>query len=329
MTSLIEQVLPPDLPAALESYLRKQEDDWGDHLIHVSDLGHTLPFPDGKCPRQLWLRLQGAPRRQDKFGELLMFDNGNRLHETVVEYVRHNLPEGWSILLVEAPVAEQLLYIQKGSTDVVLSGPNDELVVVDAKTVRGRALQYGDLPYATHQLQVQTYVKAMNAALGLLLYLDREGQNGARQVIVPRDDVAVVRATVKLKRIVESPEPPPMFPVKVDVKENKGPDSVKVSLPWQCERCAYRPLSCPGPIHPDQLPKGVCGHVDDEGEFTPKEGVTDEVADIIERYIREEGVGGGADAQGDEERADEDSKVACSEDQDDSAGSTGLSVSEA
>ncbi len=47
-------MLTGPLAKALQEW--HQLGEWDSRVVHVSDLAVALPMPDGKCPRQLWLR---------------------------------------------------------------------------------------------------------------------------------------------------------------------------------------------------------------------------------------------------------------------------------
>lgn len=82
-------------------------------------------------------------------------------------------------------------------------------LVVDIKTWRGIAFRYLAEPKRPHVVQLQTYVMLRNAAGGLLLYVDRDGENATRQFHVQRDDDTVRRAARVITRTAAGPEPAP------------------------------------------------------------------------------------------------------------------------
>lgn len=235
--------MSPNLKAAIERALCAEPDSWADDRLHVSDLAVSIPGDDGKCPRQLWLRLQGAEKQPQHPGQRLMFEAGHRLHRACIEWLRMGLQDGWEIQGVELDLSPVLPEGTSGRCDCVLLGPGGEQVVVDFKTVRGHAFKYLDAPKPAHVLQVQAYCWALAADYGKLLYVDREGQNFAREFDVVRDDAAVEKALSEAKRVEELSEPPPVL----DAKKKAGSKGKPV-LPWQCEYCDYLDVSCPGAL---------------------------------------------------------------------------------
>ncbi len=271
----------PDIPAIVERSLLAEPDTWEESVIHATDLAVSLPGDDGKCARQLWLRLRGAEKRERHRGELLMLDHGTQIHERILPLIEDGLPESWVIAGVEEAVEWMGV---TGRYDLRLMS-SEGSVIVDFKTVRGRAFQYMDGPRPANELQVQFYMLASGADAGVLLYIDREGQNYMRQYPVQPDDQAVVRA-VEVARYIESSEiPPTILRPKLIINKNKGPDSVKLSMPWQCDYCDYLDLACDGALDPDYRVKGIIGHID--GGFTPKKG-REHLSEIVENLLKEE-----------------------------------------
>jgi hypothetical protein len=230
----------PDLKAAIERALCAEPDTWDTDSIHVSDLAVAIEGNDGKCPRQLWLRRHGAERIPEHPGQLLMFEAGHRLHAACIEWLRVGLEGGWEVRGSECDLSSLLPAGMSGTCDCVLTGPEGEEVVVDFKTVRGNAFKFLDKPKPANVLQVQAYCWALGADYGKLLYVDREGQNFAREFDVERDDAAVEVAIDAATRIGGLPEPPPVL----EPTMKKG----KPALPWQCNWCSYLDVSCNGAV---------------------------------------------------------------------------------
>ena len=262
----------PDLPLAIEAALLAQDDTWDDSVIHATDLAVYFTGDDGKCPRELWLRLHGAKQRGLHRGELLMFDHGNEIHERTTKLLNAGfeaLGEQWEVYRVEHPVEYEGV---TGRYDVMLRNSFNELVIVDYKTSRGRAFQYMDSPRPSNELQLQFYLLAADADAGLILYIDREGQNYMRAYRVDRDDLRVEEAIECAGMIAGLPEPPEILKPRIKVNENKGLNSINVSQPWQCDWCRFCDIACPGALPPDYRVKGIVGHID-EGRFLPKAGM--------------------------------------------------------
>lgn len=277
----------PSLLGAIERALRAEEDTWDPTVIHVSDVAtYGTPLEEGGfCPLQLYARLNSWDGRKLTAGELLMFDRGRSLHERAAELLmQSDIYErtGWSVAFVEHSVLNEQAAgrlgvlpdpVKKGRLDVELHGGKDGrgLLIYDWKTVRGRAFQY--IPqrgaYVTHQNQVGTYMMARDADGGGIVYLDREGQNFGMQENVERRDDEVMACAERVREIAQGDAPPPLEPV-LRVRENKGPNSVYLDEPFQCQRCVYRDFACPGALAYEHRDLGIVAKIDDKRGLVPK-----------------------------------------------------------
>ena len=294
----------PSILDAVELALRAGEDTWDDTLIHVSDLGYTIPVDEGgKCPLQFWLRLRGAKKRPLHRGELWMFRNASEMHIDASLMLGDGLPKlapGWRVVRVEHALyadpapdlglsPDEPIDVEKGQEDVELEGPASECVVVDWKTRRGGAFQYLDIEgvSARDRLQVQTYVRKRNGHAGVICYLDREGQNFGREFPIERNDAAVEAAARRIHEIADSPTPPPKLEPFLKRTENKGPDSLYLKEPWPCSRCQYLGVSCDGalPEASRAMQDRVAANITDSGELKWKPDTPVESMSIIERLL--------------------------------------------
>jgi len=268
----------PSLPKALEEGLRMKPDNRDNTVLHVSDL--SVALEDGKCPRQLWLRLGEAKEKPPTAGILLMWENGAGMHERLVEVIGKGLPPGWYIHSIESNVV--LPGPVFGRYDIILEGPDNILITVDFKTLRGRAFGYLTEAKPAHALQVQSYMLPTNATGGLVFYADREGQNSAKQFFVTRDDEAVKSAIARALEIQAMNEPPEILLPKLIIGKNKGPDSVKLTMPWQCSYCSFLDVSCEGALKKNLRNLGIIGYIPGEqADFEPKKGFG-KLKDLVE-----------------------------------------------
>jgi len=275
----------PDLSKAVERGLKWQDKDRDNSVLHVTDLATILPGEG--CPRQLWLRLHGREERQLTPGQRLMFWHGNRIHEDLAELLHNGLPSEWAITAIEKYVEADGVI---GRLDCLLYNPiSGSYIVVDFKTSRGRAFGYLDNVKPAHKLQVQAYMYALSLTgiepeVGIVFYVDREGQNAMKQFTVQRNDCGVKDAIAETRDIAEGPEPDILEP-KLDIRENKGPDSVKLKQPWQCDYCNFLDVSCNGALPSKMRELGIVGKLDGD-KFTPAkdipEGVFATVSDLLE-----------------------------------------------
>ena len=233
----------PLLTQAVEIGLQLAEDNSRDNsVLHVTDLSVTLP--NEGCPRQLWLKLKGADKKQLSAGMMLMFWHGKRIHVDLVDLLRAGLPAEWEIVGVEVPMEFDEIH---GTADVVLKNTlTHEIIVADFKTMRGRGFYFlNDEPKPAHKLQVQGYIYGLYQTQqfmpdgGLVLYVDREGQNSFQQFPVARDDNAVKEAIIEAKLIRDMPKAPDILnPVAKQTKATKTKGiPITVAMPWMCDYC--------------------------------------------------------------------------------------------
>ena len=270
----------PYLPRAIENSIRNSKGDWDESKIHVSDLAVTLENQnDKKCPRQFWMRLRDYPKRDKHIGEIIMFDHGHRIHERLDSYIRDGIEPPFGVYACEMPVTFAGESIT-GTTDYILKNEETgELVVVDFKTSRGKAFYYLDEngPKESNVLQVQSYMYGLNTMeenpkMGLVLYVDREGQNGMRQFPVERDDERVKKAITQTREIAQQKIIPPKLNYNIKIRENKGPDSLYVNMPWQCERCDYLDISCGGALPKEYRTEEIVAKIDNNNVIKYKKG---------------------------------------------------------
>lgn len=247
--------------------------EWDDTKLHISDLGVMV---DG-CPRQLWLRLHRAEKRENHIGEILMFDTGQRIHDRMVEALRLGL-EGWRVVDAEKPVEWQGL---TGRYDVKLESDDGKVVICDFKTMRGAAFGYLVEPKPSHVAQVLGYVAAENADSAAIIYVDREGQNGIRVFDIDRNDAEVLRLKEGLKAISESSEPPPILKPILERVERKQFDTIYVKQPWNCDYCRYQDISCDGALPPELREKQIAGRIK-AGVYEPE---NDKYTEVVKELL--------------------------------------------
>ena len=290
----------PDLTRCLRAALASEPDSWGEDKLHASDLQYGI---DGEgCARQLKLRLTGAEKRADHDGERWMYFHGHRLQREAFDLIRPQLESlypGWQLVMWEHSLAGYIPGIESGRIDSALVNfPECVALPVDCKTRRGKAFDYltGDVKPA-NAIQVRAYCIGLDEWLnrderaprwnvpgGVLLVLDREGQNFARQQYVERDDAEVYLAAQRLQRIKSMRRLPAVLSPVVARRVNKGPDSLTLKMPWNCDWCAYLGVSCPGALPPDLRDLGIVGK-DMDGSFVPAKGLPEGVEEIVRALL--------------------------------------------
>jgi hypothetical protein len=254
--------------------------------LYVSDLKWGVPLEEGgDCPKKLWAKMRNEPERGAGPGVELMLCAGDRLHEAFAEWMSQHLEGDWKVHAIE----KRVQYPPLANSDDQLHGRLDielrqetslAIGIIDVKTKRGAAFGYLNEAHHADVLQVQCYMECtepMPAETGLLVYMDREGQNWIKCFPVKRNPKAVLHAYNRVIQIrqaaIDGEVVPGMAPV-VTVKSNKGPDSITVKWPWQVEWCPLEHCYCKARIK-KALPKGVLAHINKKGEVKMVKGHED------------------------------------------------------
>ncbi len=263
-----------------------QEGEWEDDRIHVSDYSTQLDGHDRRCPRQLWLRYHGADRREPKLGEQIMWDQGREMQYRYTWTLEAGLPEDWFITGIEHDLSDYLPNEDTGHADLILESP-EQFIVVEVKTQRGRAFQYLNEAKKSHVLQLSGYVYALRKyvdrnVLGVVLYLDREGQNRPVQFAPELVEPSKIEHISDQTNEIVSGKKPPILQPQLDINENKGPDSIYLKSPWQCDYCDYEGVSCPGALEQEFKDLGIVAKRDNDGKLSFKE---ERVEPIVRKLI--------------------------------------------
>lgn len=264
-----------DLVSILERAIDDSEDDWDNDGLHASDTTVLLDQDNGgKCHRALWYRLESYDPIDKNFGEKLMLDHGNKIHERISSLIKEYIPSDYSVVDIEKNLTEELPNDLIGHCDFVMTDDDGNTAPVEIKTQRGRGIQQlsSELePKESHKLQLQTYLYALESDQGYILYVDREGQNGALQFEVEPNDERVEAAVSQLENIREMDSKPDVLDVNVRVRENKGPDSVYVERPWQCDYCDFK-NTCETALPDEFLVDGIVAKIESDGQIDMESG---------------------------------------------------------
>lgn len=263
--------LKPEFNDAFTRALREEPRTEIRDVLWSSDLSAAL---DDGCKRQLFHKLAADERKDKTVGELLLFRFGDRIHEDVAEMIDEYVPGDWTVLGTEVYGNEIEGVVSR--SDILLESPEGDEVVVEVKTSRGRAFSYRNGPEdvrEAHKLQAQTNCLATGSDYGVLLYIDREGSNAPQSYIIEPDHDRVLSIVEELEELIkparyyaiarqaaelgliehqEVPDPPDPLEPEVKRNKNKGPDSIEISEPWNCDYCGFKNVVCPGAV-PDQL----------------------------------------------------------------------------
>lgn len=260
-----------DLVGILGEFIRGDHEQWDKSMkLWASDFGAVLPSDDGgHCRLQFWLACRNAPRKESTPGELLMFKAGKLMEQWVGPALKKWLPMyGWEVIDEERRVRSANV---SGRMDFLLRHvATGKKRVLEVKTKRGAAFGHLKVAAGNNVLQCQFYVKHEDADDGMLIYIDREGQNFVKTFMVKRDDATVAWAEGELVKLRDGEKPPPMA-VKLTRTVNKGPDSVYLEHPWQVKWCHLQQCECKLAIGP--VPDGIVAKIDKQkGLVVPTEG---------------------------------------------------------
>lgn len=253
-------------------------------VLHVSDLGYAYDL----CPRQLYLKLNSADKKDKHYGEEIMLMHGDLIHIETAQILQYGLDDYWTIEGIEIPVNDTLPGDMVGRTDMILRGRGGERIIVDFKTSRGGNFKYLDSTGVgdEKQAQVRGYIYAKNADCGILFFIDREGQNGVRQFLVERNDDKFWEDYKAIHQIRTSEPPKMMAGLKINI--NKGDNSIYLNSPWQCDYCDYCDVSCEGALPPKLREiNGIVAKEDSEGNIYPYKDDYDDLIELIKK-LREE-----------------------------------------
>lgn len=245
--------------------MRGSRGDWSRKMkIYPSDLGSEA------CPLAYWRQLRDYPSKESTAGELLMFKQGDNLENEVAQLVGAALIKhetDWEIVDTQTSVEFAGL---TGRIDLLLRNTKTgELAIIEVKSKRGNAFRYLEEPKPNNVLQCQCYMAGVDAGRGLLVYVDREGQNFLKIFPVKRDDDAVLAEKDRLVALRDSAFPPDGMRLNYKRNKNKGDDSLELSVPWQMTWC--RDKECPCAERIGNVPKGVIAKVDSSGQVYAKD----------------------------------------------------------
>ena len=233
-----------DLSEVLNAGVRMRHAQRGEHHSHVSPSKLKVTIPGEGCPLEAWALHKHYARRELSSGQCFMFENAHSMHQRVCEMIKSvGRLSPWKVVAIEKPCAYEVDGVAVyGTADLVIEDNEGNMLVADVKTRRGNAFSHLFEARPGDVLQVQAYMRALDANRGGVIYVDREGQNASRWFVVERDDAAVGDATRKLRDILKDiPKPLKPLPIR---KELKGPDSLWIKRPWKMDYCSLEECLC-------------------------------------------------------------------------------------
>jgi len=248
------------------------------------------------CKRKLGLKYERSPAKELTNGERLRIYNARKVKENVLDIIEKGTESlGGRFQKVSADLFPQADYdlLSLLSALIELDGTRYGVCIF---TVREGAFRYIDGPKDTHQLMAEMVLYLAGGELDYVVvyYADREGENGVSDpFLVSRNDQRAKSALGLLEEITSNPGSTSLPTAEISLKYKplkNGDNSVEI-VAWQCERCDYYEVSCPGAIYSKYLGLGVLGKdVAGEGKFKPdklKEKVEEEHVEMLSRLIED------------------------------------------
>ncbi|MCD6550157.1 PD-(D/E)XK nuclease family protein [bacterium] len=201
------------LKEIIDKYYQDKRDERDKKRFYVSDAG--------KCPRQIFFKFKKAPHKEIEPRLLRIFDQGDYVH---LRLMRDLFSLGIVVASeIDIPPQEDI----GGRADAIIR-INNELYLVDFKSINSNILQRMDAPKEDHVLQVQLYLHFFKLKKGILLY---EGKDNSeiKEFPVEYDEEKVKKVLNDFKRL------------KINVERNLVPKRLPdYPKNWQCQYCQFR-----------------------------------------------------------------------------------------
>jgi len=203
------------LKELIDKYYQDKRSEREKKRFYISDAG--------KCPRQIFFKFKNAPCKEIEPRLLRIFDQGNYVH---LRLMRDLFSLGIAVASeIDIPSTEDV----GGRADAIITVDN-ELYVVDFKSINSMILNKMEKPKDEHVLQVQLYLHFFKIKKGILLY---EGKDNSqmKEFLVDYNKNISTKILKDFKRL------------RINVDKNLLPKGL-LDYPknWQCRYCQYKEL---------------------------------------------------------------------------------------
>ena len=203
------------LKELIDQYYQDKRKDREKKRFYISDAG--------KCPRQVFFKFKSAPCKEMEPRLLRVFDQGNYVH---LRLMRDLFSLGIAVASeIDIPPTEDV----GGRADAVIRVDN-ELYVVDFKSINSMVLNKMEAPKEEHVLQVQLYLHFFKIKKGIILY---EGKDNSqiKEFVFDYDEKVAKKILEDFKRL------------RINVDEDLIPKQL-ADFPsnWQCQYCQYKSI---------------------------------------------------------------------------------------
>lgn len=195
-------------------YLEQQRSREQNHF-YITDVG--------KCPRAVFFKFKNVPREKMDARILRIFERGESMHGNLI----NTLIRLGIVVAAEIKIPEQ--EIISGRADVILS-LNNELYVLDIKSMNSMIFRNLTEPKPENLQQVQLYLHYFKIKKGILLYIDKDQQN-IKEFVFDYDENLV-------KSLLQGFES-----LKTKIDNNLIPSKL-AEWPnnWQCRYCQFKDI---------------------------------------------------------------------------------------
>lgn len=175
----------------------------------------------GKCPRAVYFRFKGAPKKELEPEKMRVFEVGDHTHMRLLSVL-------FSLGLVRAteikiPPQE----IISGKADAIIGFEDGKPWLIDFKSISDFAFQKLNEPRPDHVKQVQLYMHYFKVPQGILLYENKNTQE-LREFQVQYNSTIVQRLLGELEILKEQ------------IEKDTIPFIPKDLESWRCEYCEYQ-----------------------------------------------------------------------------------------
>ena len=203
------------LKELIDKYYQDKRDERDKNKFYISDAA--------KCPRQIFFKFKKAPRKEMEPRILRIFAQGDYIH---LRLMRDLFSLGIVVASeIKIPPKEDI----SGRADAIVRF-NNELYLVDFKSVNSSILRGMEEAKEDHILQIQLYLHFFNLKKGILFY---EGKDNSeiKEFPVEYDKKLAQKVLNDFKRL------------KINLEKNLVPQTLS-DYPenWQCKYCQFKEI---------------------------------------------------------------------------------------
>jgi CRISPR/Cas system-associated exonuclease Cas4 (RecB family) len=203
------------LKEILDQFYLDRERDREQHHFYITDAG--------KCPRAIFFKFKNVPREKMEPRVLRMFDHGDYIQMQIL----NSLFSLGIVRASEIKIPPQELI--SGRADAIIT-LNNELYVVDFKSMNSMVFKNLDGPKEDNVNQIQLYLHFFKIPKGILLYVNKD-------TLELKEFLVEYNPTVTQKLLKDLSE------LRTKIDSNIVPDRIP-GYPenWQCQYCQFKEI---------------------------------------------------------------------------------------